>query len=87
MNRFGVIFAALILVASTAASAFAQNPYASQPKVDQSVWRVADLCAQAAAKLFPDFTPQGNAARENYRRACLRAHNLPAPSGQASVSQ
>ncbi len=49
-----------------------------------SIWAAADRCASEAARLFPDYTPQGNAARENYRRACLRAHNIPAPDGQAS---
>ena len=50
-----------------------------------SIWATADRCAHEAARLFPDYTPQGNAARENYRRACLRSYNLPAPDGQAPV--
>ena len=80
MNRLGFAVVALILVASTAAPAFADSKTESQ-----GVWSAEDQCAAVAARLFPDYTPQGNAARENYRRACLRAHNLPAPSGRASA--
>jgi len=90
MNRFYIVVIALFMVGPAAVPAFAQcatNPSGNQTTVDQTSWCVADLCARSAARLFPDYTPQGNAARENYRRACLRAHNLPAPNGQASVSK
>lgn len=90
MNRFCIVLVALILVASAIAPAFSQDalsPYETRTQEDQTSWSLADLCARTAARLFPDYTPQGNAARENYRRACLRAHNLPSPNGQASVSK
>lgn len=81
MNRTGLILAALILVMSTIAPAFADSKSESQ-----GVWSAEDQCALVAARLFPDYTPQGNEARENYRRACLRAHNLPAPNGRANAT-
>lgn len=84
MNRLCAVLAALVLIASTVAPAFAQsNAYTRQ----EAIWNQADQCAQRAARLFPDYTPQGNAARENYRRACLRAYNLPAPNGRADESK
>lgn len=81
MNRLCIVLAALFMVASTVVPALADSKTESQ-----GVWSGEDRCATVAARLFPDYTPQGNAARENYRRACLRAHNLPAPNGRASVS-
>jgi hypothetical protein len=81
MNRSCAIVIALVLVALTAGQAIADSKGQSE-----SVWSAEDRCATEAARLFPDYTPQGNAARENYRRACLRAHNLPAPDGQAGAS-
>lgn len=80
MNRLHIVVAGLALTLLTAAPAFADWQSESE-----SVWATADRCARDAARLFPDYTPQGNAARENYRRACLRAHNLPAPDGQATA--
>lgn len=83
MNRLCTVPLALVLIASTIAPAFAQSDSYAR---EEAVWDEADKCAQTAAGLFPDYTPQGNAARENYRRACLRANNLPAPNGRASES-
>jgi hypothetical protein len=82
MNRLSIALVALILAAATIAPVFAQAPPFG---VNEGIWQQEDRCAALAAQLFPDYTPQGNANRENYRRACLRAHNLPAPNGQASV--
>jgi hypothetical protein len=48
-------------------------------------WRMADNCARAAFAKFPDYTPESNAQRENYRRSCLRINGLPAPDGPAAV--
>jgi hypothetical protein len=48
-------------------------------------WRVTDDCARTAFAKFPDYTPESNARRENYRRACLRINGLPAPDGPAAV--
>ncbi len=81
MNRSHIALAALTLTLLTAVPAFAQSK-----GVSESVWAAVDRCAREASRLFPDYTPQGNAARENYRRACLRANNLPAPNGQATAS-
>jgi hypothetical protein len=81
MNRLHNALAAVALTLLTIAPALAQSK-----GVNESIWAAADRCANQAARLFPDYTPQSNAARENYRRACLRAHNLPAPNGQANAS-
>jgi len=81
MNRLRIALATLALTALTVVPALAQYKGASE-----TVWAEANRCTHDAARLFPDYTPQGNAARENYRRACLRAHNLPAPNGQANAS-
>lgn len=62
-------------------------PALADPRSESNaIWSVADRCAREAARLFPDYTPQGNIARENYRRACLRANNEPAPDGTASTT-
>jgi hypothetical protein len=82
MKRLCVALVALILAAATIAPAFAQ---VQSFGVNEGIWHEEDRCAALAVQLFPDYTPKGNAARENYRRACLRAQNLPAPNGQASV--
>jgi hypothetical protein len=42
-------------------------------------WKNADQCAKDALSKFPDYTPEANAKREEFRRACLRSHSLPAP--------
>ena len=81
MNRLCIALFALVVIGSLIASALADPRGESE-----SVWSAADRCAREAARLFPDYTPQGNAARENYRRACLRAHDEPAPNGQATTS-
>jgi hypothetical protein len=81
MNRLWIAVLALVIAASVGASAVADPLGASE-----GLWSAADKCAREAARLFPDYTPKGNAARENYRRACLRAYNEPAPNGQASTS-
>ena len=44
---------------------------------------IANDCTRKAFKAFPDYTPAGNAQRENYRRACLRSKGLPSPDGAA----
>lgn len=81
MSRFSIALLAVILAGSTATTAFADSRSESD-----NAWAASDKCAREAARMFPDYTPQGNAARENYRRACLRAYGEPAPNGQASTS-
>lgn len=81
MNRLLISLGGLALLLLAAA------PVAADPRSEgNAVWSVADRCAREAARLFPDFTPQGNVARENYRRACLRANNEPAPNGNARTT-
>lgn len=81
MSRLCMILGGLALVLLVLAPALADPRSESE-----AVWSVADRCAREAARLFPDFTPQGNIARENYRRACLRANNDPAPNGSATTT-
>ena len=40
-------------------------------------WHIQDLCARAASRKFPDYTPEGNAARDRDIRACEVRHHLP----------
>ena len=81
MNRL------LFVLGGLAFLLLATAPASADPRADSNaVWSIADRCAREAARLFPDYTPQGNAARENYRRACLRANNEPAPDGNASAA-
>jgi hypothetical protein len=81
MSRLYIVLGGLALALLTLV------PAAADPRTESnSVWAVADRCAREAARLFPDYTPQSNADRENYRRACLRANNEPAPNGQAAIS-
>ncbi|MGH6975716.1 MAG: hypothetical protein ACREED_01685 [Stellaceae bacterium] len=81
MNRLLIVLGGLALLLLAAA------PSLADPRTESnSVWSVADRCAREAARLFPDYTPQGNADRENYRRACLRANNEPAPNGNATTT-
>jgi hypothetical protein len=90
-------FAALVLCAAlwavAAPDARAQetlgtppgSPAILQEQDSTHKWRMADNCARAAFAKFPDYTPDSNARRENYRRACLRVNGLPAPDGPAAV--
>lgn len=81
MNRL------LFVLGGLAFLLLATAPASADPRADSNaVWSIADRCAREAARLFPDYTPQGNAARENYRRACLRANNEPAPAGNATTT-
>lgn len=81
MNRLLIVLGGLAFLLLVAAPSFAD------PRTESDTdWSIADRCAREAARLFPDYTPQGNAARENYRRACLRANNEPAPTGNASTT-
>ena len=55
----------------------------SQQRDADVEWHIADDCARKAFRAFPDYTPEGNARRENYRRDCLRGKGLPSPDGAA----
>ncbi|MDE2230118.1 MAG: hypothetical protein KGL11_13905 [Alphaproteobacteria bacterium] len=80
MSRLSVSFAGLALILLTTVPALADQPS------ENAKWAAADRCARDAFQKFPDYTPESNAARENYRRACMRANNLPTPNGQAGTS-
>jgi hypothetical protein len=69
-----------VLAAAGAASARAD----SLQRDSTGVWAQETECSREAFKHFPDYTPESNAKRENYRRACLRAGGLPAESGPAT---
>lgn len=67
----------LLAPAALAADLNQQNAFAA--------WKTGDSCAQEAFKKYPDYTPEGNAKREEARRVCLRTHHLPAPDAAASA--
>ncbi|MGO8913089.1 MAG: hypothetical protein ACLQDM_27715 [Bradyrhizobium sp.] len=79
-NPRAALFAlcAALWVLTPQASRAAQDPEMSLK------WHQADVCRQKAFKKFPDYTPEDNVRRENYRRACLRNLGLPAPDGPAA---
>jgi hypothetical protein len=54
-----------------------------------AAWKTASECSHAAFKKYPDYTPEGNAKREQARLECLRNHKLPAPapSPQAATGE
>jgi hypothetical protein len=57
----------------------------SQEQESEQKWHLADICTRTAFKKFPDYTPEGNTRRENYRRACMRDNGLPVPDGPAAL--
>jgi hypothetical protein len=75
-----VLLAALSLACALAAPAQAVS---LQQRDAETEWQIANDCTRKAFKAFPDYTPAGNAERENYRRACLRGKGLPSPDGAA----
>jgi hypothetical protein len=46
-------------------------------KLNSNVWKNNDNCARQAFKKFPDYTPDGNAKRDNAFRQCLASTNTP----------
>ncbi|HUE18225.1 MAG TPA: hypothetical protein VMQ63_00515 [Stellaceae bacterium] len=75
-----VLLAALCLIYALAVPAQAGS---LQQRDANTEWQIANDCTRKAFKAFPDYTPAGNAQRENYRRACLRSKGLPSPDGAA----
>lgn len=71
-------FAALLGLATTVA-AHAQN----LQQQSFSRWKITTDCATAAAKKFPDHTPDSNAKREAARLECLRNNQIPVPAAAA----
>jgi hypothetical protein len=76
----GIAAAALALASLPAVAVDINQQKAS------TAWKQTDLCARAAFKKFPDYTPESNAKREVARRTCLRDHKLPSPEGVPSVA-
>jgi hypothetical protein len=80
MRSGTVLLTALSLACALAAPAQAGS---LQQRDANTEWQIANDCTRKAFKAFPDYTPVGNAERENYRRACLRGKGLPSPDGAA----
>jgi hypothetical protein len=78
--RRSTLLAVVSLACVLAASAQAGS---LQERNAEAEWQTANDCTRKAFKAFPDYTPVGNADRENYRRACLRGKGLPSPDGAA----
>jgi hypothetical protein len=70
------VLSAVAVLAVVAATGVAQ---AGSVREQQSnlVWKKQDECAKAAYLKFPDYTPQGNAAREGAMRDCDIAKGVP----------
>ena len=45
----------------------------------QQEWARADNCGKEAFKKYPDYTADSNLKREQFRRECLREHEVAAP--------
>jgi len=80
MMRLALIGLAFLAALAAATPARADD----QQRNAQSKWAQETECSRQAFKQFPDYTPESNANRENFRRACLRAHSLPAESGRVA---
>ncbi|HZL60226.1 MAG TPA: hypothetical protein VFC38_11075 [Stellaceae bacterium] len=81
--RVFVLILLSVLSLAIAAPAFASG---AEQRDSDVKWHAASDCARKAFLKFPDYTPQGNAQRENYRRACLRSNGLPTEDGPAVQS-
>lgn len=82
-RHLAILFA--LCAASWALAPPAAYAGGSQEQESSQKWHMADVCMRAAFKKFPDYTPEGNARRENYRRACMRDNGLPVPDGPAAL--
>jgi len=75
--RAAIVPTALVLAALAVTAAPRLARADAQQQQSFTAWnRMAD-CARAAAKQYPDHTPEGNAKREAYRQNCLRQRHLP----------
>jgi hypothetical protein len=68
-----VVLIALCVVAISATEA--QQPNAL--KESESVWKAMDNCKRQAWKKNPDYTPVGNAKRDEAMRLCLQTNHAP----------
>jgi hypothetical protein len=73
MRKAAFALIVLLLSVGFAGAAFAQAQGL------QNVWKSADQCAKDAFATYPDYTPEANDKREEFRRACLRDHKIAAP--------
>jgi hypothetical protein len=87
--RAQVCFTAIAMAAAVLAAAPRLARADAQQQQSFAVWRAMGDCARAAAKQFPDHTPEGNAKREAAREECLRQRHLPATAAppQAGAGQ
>ena len=65
-----------IMLLVPATSALADNLW----KQSNTLWRQMDKCTRAAQRQYPDHTAEAIAKRDQVRRQCLRAANLPGDS-------
>ncbi len=82
-RHLAILFA--LCAASWALAPPAAYAGGAQEQESSQKWHMADVCMRAAFKKFPDYTPEGNTRRENYRRACMRDNGLPVPDGPAAL--
>lgn len=88
--RAASLVALSVLCAIAASEARAQQqPYRpNRFQESEGVWKRMDNCKRQAWKQHPDYTPEGNAKRDQAVRQCLDASNLPpvAPESPAARS-
>lgn len=80
------VFALILLSALSLAAAAPVFAGGAQKNASDAKWNLASDCTRKAFQKFPDYTPLGNAQRENFRRACLRSNGLPTEDGPAVQS-
>jgi hypothetical protein len=79
MRKVALALIVLGVSAGWWAAALAQGTVPGVVPQTQGQWKTADQCGKDALAKYPDYTPEGNAQREAFRRTCLRNHQLAAP--------
>ena len=75
-------FASLVAVTACLAAGSAEAVSIRQQQAF-AAWHIQDLCAREARQKFPNYTPEGNTARDRAIRACEVRHHLPPRAGFA----
>ena len=66
-----------VLIAAIALAAVGARADSVRQQQSVETWHRQNLCAREAFQRFPDYTPEGNAARDKAIRACEARHHLP----------
>ena len=71
MNRFGLPFAAMLLLVLIGTAEASQ-----QGRAAVADWKAADKCAKQAQAAYPDYSAEANAKRDAKLKECLSGGNL-----------